>query len=60
MWKHLVLGVVIALIISVCGSAEARLLGRRGGCPGGKCGAVAPAKSAAVTPAANAQAAANR
>lgn len=48
MWKHLVLGVVIALIISVCGSAEARLLGRRGGCPGGKCGVTDSAMNAAA------------
>ena len=46
MLKHLVLGVVLALIVTACGTAEARIF-RRGGCPGGKCGAV-PAKSAST------------
>ncbi len=44
MLKHLVLGVVLALIVTACGTAEARIL-RRGGCPGGKCGAAAKSAS---------------
>ncbi|MFO0817081.1 MAG: hypothetical protein U1A77_04000 [Pirellulales bacterium] len=49
MLKHLVLVAVVAVILSVCGSAEARLLGRRGGCPGGKCGLTTSAPTVVLT-----------